>query len=367
MGIENNHVADLGPVGRTATEQGLQAQELVPLTMERSPVFQAVGTHTVGIVPFTRIAGQDGKTQPLDLELEQRLDLARQLSDASIAFVHWGLEYTTWPSERQYVEAQTLASFGADVIVGSHPHVVQTPACVAGIPVFFSLGNHVFDQKYPVSKLGMLAKCDWSQGLLHCAGVRTSTGPDDISPVVTSEVVDVPCDASARDSLEFEGTQVRAQVPCAVSGPVREITLELKRAGEVVAVLPPKVIHRVLSMHLKEGVPASLVVLEDHFSKFDNKVAPRPYVYAVKERGLVAQWRGTTLAYPTVDLSVVHSQEGDVLCALHKRESPLLGALDGPALTTVAYVWDSFGFRGSKDDRSQQLCKARYAKNVNAS
>jgi poly-gamma-glutamate synthesis protein (capsule biosynthesis protein) len=50
------------------------------------------------------------------------------------------------PNWNQRTQAQQLVAAGADLIVGNHTHVVQAIAEIEGVPVFFGLGNFVFDQ-----------------------------------------------------------------------------------------------------------------------------------------------------------------------------------------------------------------------------
>ena len=62
-----------------------------------------------------------------------------------IVYAHWGDEYVEAPLRvhewtRQFIRA------GADVVLGSHPHVVQSWGRVDGKPYYFSLGNFIFDQ-----------------------------------------------------------------------------------------------------------------------------------------------------------------------------------------------------------------------------
>jgi poly-gamma-glutamate synthesis protein (capsule biosynthesis protein) len=69
-----------------------------------------------------------------------------------IAFVHWGEEYETVPRQREKDFAAALAAGGADLVLGSHPHVVQPVEYVrrpdgALVPVFYSLGNFLSNQR----------------------------------------------------------------------------------------------------------------------------------------------------------------------------------------------------------------------------
>ena len=61
-----------------------------------------------------------------DTEVEGMLDsMEASGAEASVLFLHWGDDYTTHPSSAQRTIAQKLCDLGVDVIVGSHPHVVQ--------------------------------------------------------------------------------------------------------------------------------------------------------------------------------------------------------------------------------------------------
>src|ERR1700689_3414779 len=107
--------------------------------------------------------------------LDQKIRLARALANLVVVSIHWGDELMDWPSEIQRQDAAWLIARGADLIIGAHPHVVQKPECVLGRPVFFSLGNHVFDQKYPATKQGLIADCRIGRNSLRCSGIRTET------------------------------------------------------------------------------------------------------------------------------------------------------------------------------------------------
>jgi poly-gamma-glutamate synthesis protein (capsule biosynthesis protein) len=78
--------------------------------------------------------------------LRQALAAARQAADVVIALPHWGPEDAARPTWIQRNLAQELAAAGADLVVGNHTHVVQGVQQVGGTPVFYGLGNFVFDQ-----------------------------------------------------------------------------------------------------------------------------------------------------------------------------------------------------------------------------
>jgi len=68
-----------------------------------------------------------------------------------IAMVHWGTEGTTSVTDEQRHWARWLVEQGADAVVGSGPHVVQAEDTIAGVPVFYSLGNLWFAGRWPLA------------------------------------------------------------------------------------------------------------------------------------------------------------------------------------------------------------------------
>lgn len=65
--------------------------------------------------------------------------------DFLIVYPHWGWEYQKLASPRQREMARRMIDSGADAVVGGHPHVTQDIEVYRGKPIFYSLGNFVFD------------------------------------------------------------------------------------------------------------------------------------------------------------------------------------------------------------------------------
>ena len=57
-----------------------------------------------------------------------------------------GVEYTHTPTKEQREQAQFLADLGVDVIIGSHPHVIQPIEHIGDTVVIYSLGNFISGQ-----------------------------------------------------------------------------------------------------------------------------------------------------------------------------------------------------------------------------
>ncbi|MCL5268870.1 MAG: CapA family protein [Bacteroidetes bacterium] len=74
-----------------------------------------------------------------------------------ICYLHWGTEYRRFPSQEQEQIAAKLIDAGADMIIGHHPHVVESIRYYRGRSILFSLGNLVFDQRDAITKKGIIA------------------------------------------------------------------------------------------------------------------------------------------------------------------------------------------------------------------
>ena len=77
-------------------------------------------------------------------------DISRLNSEGYFVIVmpHWGEEYVPLHSLDMRTKAETMVSAGADAIVGSHPHVIMDHQWLGEVPVFYSLGNLLFDQYF---------------------------------------------------------------------------------------------------------------------------------------------------------------------------------------------------------------------------
>jgi poly-gamma-glutamate synthesis protein (capsule biosynthesis protein) len=303
------------------------------------------------------VKGKDGTPNDIpSVEVARKLRLARRLADLVVVSVHWGEELLDWPSAAQRAAAAWLVANGASLVVGHHPHVVQPPECVAGRPVFFSLGNLLFDQRYSSSKEGLLADCRVESGALACRGLPTQT------PLRSS----FPRLASRPDPSfsAIEGCRVPLGRPFEVAGvtlrPVDRgngLALQGSRGGKVLFTTRPLRALSVESGRLAGGGGEELLfALERHPSPLDGEDGVRPYVYAVGDSGLVARWRGSGLAWPLVDARLLPG--GPLLCALHRGDSYLVPGLGAQVRHAEVYRWNGFGFSSVDDEGAAAACSA---------
>jgi poly-gamma-glutamate synthesis protein (capsule biosynthesis protein) len=354
MGMANNHAADLGAAGIEATQNALRAQGIDALSYGSSPHFVLLGGHSVAVIALSAVPGRDGaRVEIPSLALRQKLRLARNTAELVVVFIHWGSELLDWPNLDQRHAAEWLAENGADLIVGHHPHVVQAPQCVLGKPVFYSLGNHVFDQKYPATKEGLIADCRIRGGMLSCGGIATVTPVGSAFPQIAPGGAGLPgCPVTLRPAPVVNGVSLRvleAGIGYAIEGtpagarPWRSQVLPLVSAevGKLAG----------------DAGPDLLFTLEQHYSSIDREEGVRPYVYEVRPAGLVARWRGSALAWPLLDAALLPGG-GGVICALHRRDSFLELQPGSTGVRTAAYRWQGFGFAGVDDADVLRRCRA---------
>ncbi|MDE6750238.1 MAG: CapA family protein [Lachnospiraceae bacterium] len=103
------------------------------------------------------LCNYDEKTGRIDFttlnpNVTEDIEAAKEVADIVIVFPHWGTEYKTTPSKYQVKFAQEMAEAGADLIIGTHPHVPQPVEWITAengnrTLCYYSLGNYVSSQK----------------------------------------------------------------------------------------------------------------------------------------------------------------------------------------------------------------------------
>ena len=78
---------------------------------------------------------------------KKQIEEIRDKVDVLIVSMHWGEEYTHTPTNFEKEKAKYLASLGVDIIIGTHPHVVQPVEWIDNTLVFYSLGNFISAQR----------------------------------------------------------------------------------------------------------------------------------------------------------------------------------------------------------------------------
>jgi hypothetical protein len=366
---ENNHADDLGSKGRQNTKNSLEDEGLQVLDFENSPMFLEFDDVVVGIVALSTIPNGGGERMSFpNIETLQKLRLARALSDVVLVSIHWGSELLDWPNKDQREKANWLIEHGADVILGHHPHVVQTCECINNRPVFFSLGNHLFDQKYPATKQGLIANLVISDRVLYPGALKTRTGNGTFMPILEagdSEIQDVflNCHAHLHTTLNIAGINLKAttvkEKPSEEQ--INEPMITLKARSEEEPLWRSRAMPLVSAeiFHPQDSREGLLFTLERHYSPLDSEMGIRPYVYQISDHGITAKWRGSAMAWPLLDALFLPGKNS-VLCGLHRGDSFMAPNQNTQITRTAIYKWNGFGFSGIDNPVIAGECRAYY-------
>ena len=88
----------------------------------------------------------DTKYQEYKEIVKEDIERVKDKVDFLIVAMHWGVEYTHTPTEYEKDMAQYLSSLGVNLIIGTHPHVIQPVAWLGDTLVIYSLGNFLSAQ-----------------------------------------------------------------------------------------------------------------------------------------------------------------------------------------------------------------------------
>ncbi|NUT37906.1 MAG: CapA family protein [Hamadaea sp.] len=159
--VANNHALDFGRVGLADTLADA-AQAQLPVVGAGSSAASAFA-HQIFTIRGTRI-GVLGMSQVSELwrswratetssgiamarDVSRTLDAVRQAAretDVVVVYLHWGTEYQKCPSGEQRKLAQRLVDAGADVLVGTHAHVLQGDGWLDDAYVHYGMSNFVW-------------------------------------------------------------------------------------------------------------------------------------------------------------------------------------------------------------------------------
>lgn len=96
----------------------------------------------------------------------EKIKKIKEQSDFLVISPHWGVEYQEKANRKQESLAKKMIDSGADLIVGHHPHVIQNYETYKEKPIFYSLGNFIFDQYFsPETQEGLAISINLSENL----------------------------------------------------------------------------------------------------------------------------------------------------------------------------------------------------------
>jgi len=178
VSIANNHTMDYGQTGYESTVATLNAARIPFVERDNSCVFTTENGLTIGLYGAVYyLLEEEAITAGVSALKEQDCDLV-------IFAPHWGIEGTYHPTAEQTRLGHAAIDAGADIVWGSHPHVLQPIEEYNGGIIFYSLGNFSFGGNgYPR---------DYDTALLQQEVIRAADGS-----VALGELTIVPANVSS--------------------------------------------------------------------------------------------------------------------------------------------------------------------------
>lgn len=167
LNLANNHSIDQGREGLMDTRHNILRAGMTPIGADSTmaaaarPVLLTDKPRNVWLVASLRLALENFAY------LENRPCVSQESMDALVARVrrlkqadptaavivslHWGGEHTLRPVPSQRLDAHWLIQAGADALICHHTHTLQNVEYYHGKPVYYSIGNFIFDQQKPIN------------------------------------------------------------------------------------------------------------------------------------------------------------------------------------------------------------------------
>lgn len=173
-----NHTYDMGLKGaENCLKYWGSHPEIIMIGMneseENAEKITVIEKNNIRIALLNYTYGLNGNTPPKDKSylintmdkkrIAKDIQKAEEKADFTIVFPHWGVEYLHEPSEEQRELAEIMVENGADLIIGTHPHVLETIEWITsengnqGL-CYYSIGNYSSSQDKTSTMLGGMAK-----------------------------------------------------------------------------------------------------------------------------------------------------------------------------------------------------------------
>ena len=174
LNLANNHSVDQGRAGLVDTRENVVSAGIIPIgagrTMEEAarPVLLTSSPRKVYVLASLQLALENfaylsEKPSVSQEDFDTLVERVRHLRSSEpdsyiIVTLHWGGEHTLQPVTIQRVRAHQLIDAGADALIGHHTHTLQTIEEYKGKPIYYSIGNFIFDQRKPVNTKACMVK-----------------------------------------------------------------------------------------------------------------------------------------------------------------------------------------------------------------
>ncbi|MDF0533021.1 CapA family protein [Shewanella sp. A32] len=162
LSLANNHIFDQGVQGYSNTVEFLNENSIsylgagLDLLESRKPIFVDFEGRRIAFLAYncysTNSACNADMSSPGSAPLlfdfvSQDISTIKNKKQADFVIVlpHWGIENNFYPTAEQVCFARRVIDAGADAVIGSHTHTIQVNETYKGCPIYFSLGNFLFN------------------------------------------------------------------------------------------------------------------------------------------------------------------------------------------------------------------------------
>lgn len=169
VSLANNHALDFGTdalldtcdtldgagILRTGAGKDLnEAKRAVEVEIQGQKIAIIGATRVIPVAEWATHGDNPGMLAAYDPAiLLEEIKALNETNDHVIVFVHWGIERAEHPEEYQRNLGRQFIDAGADIVIGSHPHVLQGVEYYNNKPIVYSLGNFVFGSSIPRTML----------------------------------------------------------------------------------------------------------------------------------------------------------------------------------------------------------------------
>ncbi len=183
--LANNHIIDWGAAACLDTRKHIESKELFAVGVGESQsaaitptIISCKGLKFAFIAsvgaPLKEIIWPLLKPGPAQASLDtviSQIYRVRDSVDFVIVSMHWGTEYVHVPDKRQIEWAHALIDAGADLLIGHHPHVLQSIEIYNERLIAYSLGNFIFDQRKLFQRQSALLNIVFSKGRIDSISI----------------------------------------------------------------------------------------------------------------------------------------------------------------------------------------------------
>jgi len=154
VSLGNNHILNFNQAGLDATKQYLSGAGVEYFGEPAGPssvlpniksVVKNIKGVKIAFVNFNQFIGNTASEQAATVEEIKKIKVR---ANVVIVYTHWGTEYDGEANSAIKNLAHEFIDAGADLVIGSHPHVIQNAEEYQSKKIYYSLGNFVFDQYF---------------------------------------------------------------------------------------------------------------------------------------------------------------------------------------------------------------------------